>query len=457
MSKRYTYLLIFLFLPSVLSAQVSLSLKQCRDLALRNDPYVLNSGLAVKAARAQKQEALAEYFPKVSISSFAFWSLDPMLEIGIKDILGESDFTNNLQAQVNQYASQLGFSPEFTAFKSGVSASVSVVQPVFAGGRIVNGNRLASLGVEVSEIQRDIKLRTTEEAVAESYWQIVALEEKQRTLGHLSEFLDSLYKDVAVAVEAGLALDTDLAQVELKKMELRSGQNSLKNGVRLLKMSLFNSIGQKYAILKAASDSLSPYIDEIVLTDRLKDLEPPQTYYIPEEEMVAGLEEERLLKMSVDAKKLEKKMIMGEALPQIGVGASYGYTHMLNSRFNGQVYAMVQIPISDWGKISRRMERKEYEIDMARNEQEYLSAQLLLQVRQLWLNLNTAWDNMLIAREAADLAETTTLRLQDRYEAGFVPLTEVLQAQSQYRSLEEAYIDAQIEYSSALTSYLLRK
>lgn len=449
--------ILLAFIPATTSAQRPLSLSECRDMALRNDPYAKNSALAVKAAQAQKQEAVAEYFPKVSLNAFGFWSIDPMLEIGIRDVLGESDFTNNIQGLLDKYAAQYGINSKFTTFKYGVSASVSVMQPLFAGGRIVTGNRLASLGVKVSEVQQDIQLRTTAEEVEKSYWQVVALEEKLSTIEVMDRLLDSLYKDVSVAVASGVAMDTDLMHVSLKQKELQGGRSQLVSGIRLAKMNLFNKIGQDYCLIASLADSLKPHIDDIVLSDRLDDLKEPQAYYVPEEEIAASLSENQLLQMSVEAKQLEKRMTLGEALPQVGVGASYGYSHSLNSRFNGNVFAMVQIPISDWGRVARKMQRQDYQLQMAQNEQEYLSAQLMLLIRQLWLNLESSWEQMMIARDAMDLAQKTVDRMSDNYQAGMVSLTELLQGQTQLRTAVEAYVEAQINYSSALTAYQLRK
>ena len=54
--------------------------------------------------------------------------------------------------------------------------------PVFAGGRIINGNKLARAGVEASEIQKQISENNVELTATQYYWQIISLKEKQRTL-----------------------------------------------------------------------------------------------------------------------------------------------------------------------------------------------------------------------------------------------------------------------------------
>lgn len=458
MRNRFIYILILILLPVVTSAQgVTLTLEKCKDMALQNDPSVRNAHLDVLAARAQKQEAFSEYFPKVSFNAFGFWSLSPLLEVGIKDIIGENELSEVLSSLIESASQQYDFSPIYKALKTGYVASLSAVQPLYAGGRVVTGNKLASLGVEAARLQQEIALRDNEASVEAEYWQVVSLEEKLNTVGILSQLLDTLHKDLSSAVQAGLAVQTDLMQLELKQSELKSGIVQLKGGIRLAKMNLLNSIGQDYCFLPANADSLKPFIDDIVFADRLDDLLPPQEYYIPEEQLAAGLNENQLLELSVEAKKMEKRMALGEALPTVGVGASYNYSRTINERANGTVFAIVQIPISDWGKVSRKVQRMDYQMQKASNDREYLSSQLLLQVRQLWLGLTVAWDKMMVAQETMDLAQKTVDQLTGRYEAGLVPMSELLQAQTVLRQSTEAYIDSQIEYSAALTAYQSRK
>lgn len=451
----FAYLPVFICMG--MTAQTNLTLEDCRRLSLQNDPYVKNAGLDIYAAQAQKKEVLSEYFPKVSLNSFGFVALNPVLEIGVKDILGESDFSSNVQMLVSEAASAYGFSPVFSTMKSGFSASVSAIQPVFTGGRIVAGNRLAALGVETAQIQRDMKIRETGEKVEAGYWQVVSLEEKLRTLGKMKEFLDTLHNDVKTAVDAGLAVDTDLMQVNMKGNELNSGMVRLRGSIRLAKMNLFNSIGLNYSLLPALADSLCPFIDDIVLADRLDTLQPPQHYFMPEEDILASLEEVRLLEARVRAESLTKRMTLGEALPQIGVGGSYGYTHAMNGRLNGAVFAMLQIPLSDWGRVSRKMQRQDFLIQKAINEKDYLSSQLLLQIRQLWLDLNVAWEQLQIAEEGVVLAAKTMEIVKDRFDAGLISVAELLQAQTSFMEASESYFNAEIAYSQALTAYCGRK
>lgn len=444
MMKRIVVISAFILVSAFMRAQTLLSLEDCRVMALQHNHKVRNSSLDMLAASARKQEALAEYFPKVFVSSYGFMAMDPMVEIGVSDIFGNNGFSDNLQAAVDYLGTRYGFPSVFSTLKSGFSASVTAMQPLYAGGRIVTGNSLAALGSTASQIQDELTVREVIEDVDKDYWTVVSLSEKMAALEESEAFMESLAKDVAATVAAGLALDTDLMQVELKRNELKRMRLSLAGGIKLAKINLCNTIGQSYA-------------DDIVLTESLEDLNSPQEYYVPEEEMVAGLSEIQLLEISVQQKKLEKRMALGEALPQIAVGASYGYSRLVNDRFNGIVFGMVRIPLSDWGKVSRKVKRIDYAMQKAQNDRNYLGGQLLLQVRKLWIDLNVAWEDVILASGGVELARKNVEMMSDKYASGLVPMSDLLQARTQLRIQQNACIDARIAYSSALLSYLLRQ
>lgn len=450
-------IIILLLLPVAVNARrVELSVEQCRALADRNNTTVRNAQLDVEAAVAQRGEALAEYFPKVSASVFGFYSLDPMVEIGIKDILGESQFTDRLQSIIDNIAPELGINSVYRTLQRGAVASVSLMQPIFAGGRIVAGNNLARLGVEAAHLKRDIAARSLHEQIDRDFWQVVALQEKERTLASLAVMLDTIHRDVQSAYNAGLASSTDLMQVELKRSELRVGQIQLTNGIRLAKMNLLNGIAMEYSYIDRGSDSI-PFIDSIFFNGSLSTLLPPEEYYVPEEQVALSQEETRLLSIGVKAQQLQRRMVLGEALPQLAVGANYGYSYMLeNGKWNGAVYAVLQIPISDWGKKARNLQRLDRQIEKAENDQAYLSEQILLQIRQLWLNLTSSWQQMQVTKQNLRLARSTVDQSLAYYRAGMIPLSELLQTQSSLNQANEAYITQALNYSAALNSYLSR-
>ncbi|MDE7101506.1 MAG: TolC family protein [Bacteroidales bacterium] len=433
---------------------VSLPLDSCFELARTHSAVLKNARLDVLAARAKKQEALASYFPKVAVQAFGFGALDPMLEIGMLDILGHSPTARNLNRLIEQVGAQYGINTSYRTLDHGWTASATAIQPLFAGGRIVNGNRLAQLGVQASVLQEKISERTMLEEVENSYWLVVSLEEKRKTLEQLQGLLDNVEKDVRSALAAGLATETDVMQVSLKQNELKSGKLQLENGIRLAKMNLFNTIGYAYNPYRNVDIEGLPRIDDVLFSDLPDTLLPPETYYTDENEIAAAQEEMRLLELQVDAEKLTKRMILGEALPQVGVGAMYGYSDMMNNdKFNGVLFVSAKVPLSDWGATARKLQGEEYHLQKALNNKEFYSSQILLQIRQLWLNLTSAWEQLQVAEESVETARKTTEQLTEHYRAGMASLSELLQAQTRLRQESEACIDRKIAYQTALQSY----
>lgn len=419
-----------------------LSLDECVTLSHSNNPKVVNADLDKKAARAQRKEVMSNWFPTVSASAYGFKAVNPLVDVGMKDILGSSDAANNLRYYAETTLGLAGLNDHISLFDMGYVASVNVAQPVFAGGRIAHGNELAVLGVKAADVKNDIAVRDNDDAVVQKYWTVVSLAEKKKALQAGINLVKSLEKDVESAVRSGLALERDLLQVRLKEKELETAMIRLRGGEKLAKMDLFNLIGLEYSVLN---------LDEISLADDFSSILSPENYYQDESSVAASLEETKLLDMSVKAKKLEKKMALGEGLPQVGVGASLGYGKVIgDSQPNALVYAMVKIPISDWGKTSRKMQRLQYEVEKAENDKEYLEKQLLLKVNKEWIDLQSAWEQKLSAEDALELAELLEMQKKAEYDAGLCTLSELLQSQTDLQAARSTLVDRNSEYINSL-------
>ena len=112
--KHYiTLLSLFLSLSIYAQQPVSLSLAECRRLAVAHNEKVKKSENSLVASELQKQAAFTNYFPRVDLSATSVFLQD-------QEIMG---MTLKLRG-----ASIAGF---------------SLTQPIYVGGKIYNGNNLA--------------------------------------------------------------------------------------------------------------------------------------------------------------------------------------------------------------------------------------------------------------------------------------------------------------------------
>ena len=126
---------IILIIPiSELAAQ-PLTLDSCKAFALRHNVTVQNALLDVQAAEQVKKQAFTKYFPSVSATALGYHAINPLLELGIDDI-DNAQARNYLYDLYAEYGSAMGLPNSVDFCEHGLSVGATLMQPVFAGGRI---------------------------------------------------------------------------------------------------------------------------------------------------------------------------------------------------------------------------------------------------------------------------------------------------------------------------------
>ena len=416
-----------------------LSVNDCVDLALQNNITLKNNQLEIEKARATKKEAQTAYLPNVTAQALAFDALNPMLSFGIEDI-DNALVRQTLYNLYAQYGAALGLKKEYSFAQNGVVLNAMAIEPVFAGGRIYHGNQLAKLGIEAAEYQARIQEDEVRLQTESLYWQIVSLQEKITTIDQLDQLLDTLDKDLKGAIEAGLMMPTDQYKVTLKKNESQLNRKKLNDGITLLKMALAQTIGIDW--------------QPLVLTDTLDVESNPASYYQNAPTAVAHRNESHLLNLSLQAEKLKKKMTLGEALPSLMVGGSVNYHTVLeNSKPNALVFAVLQVPITDWHKTTFKLKKNDLDAEIAENNRKNYTELMEMQTNQAWFNLEQSWLRISMAQTALNDAEANLKITHDYYEAGLVTLSDLLEAQTMLKNSRDELSDSRVEYRLNLVKY----
>lgn len=441
---RYIIWLIALFLWSSTMTATELTLDSCLRMARAHHPMLQQAELEVLRAQEVKAQALTKYFPQVQGSAMAFHALHPVVEIGIDDI-GRASVRDLLQALYEQFGESLDLNNTLSLFNHGYTVGVTALQPVFVGGKIVAGNKLAKVGVEAAQLQEQITQRDVLEQVEQSYWLVYGLQQKQHIIADATALVDTLYHTVSTAVEAGLALPSDLSQVTIQRDDIQRQAIQLESGLRIARSALALAIGQPiHTPIVAVKQALE--IDTILLHN-----EQGQT------------PEQQLLHLQVRAAELQKYMAMADALPQIALGANYSYGHyqanilkdgLGGKTGNGALFVTVQVPLTAWWETSHKMREQQYAIDQARLQADYMGAQLQLRTQQ-------AYNQMIDAQALLSIQERTVERTTElyhqttaNYQAGRATMAELLQAQMQMTQALTALTDAQISNKVLTQRYI---
>lgn len=454
---------LFLLFNTVLFSLHAQDLQALQQAAIQNNRTLQSSRIAVQMAQEDRKQAFTNYFPSIQAAGGVFQGFHRLVQVDV----GESLFA------------QFGMPPiTISAIKKGALVNAMAVQPVFAGGQIVNGNRLARLQEEIRQLQLQMSERDVSLQVARLYWQIVALKANVGTLDAADRQLAEVHKFTSDYAAAGLTTRNDILRVELKQQELASSRLQLQNGIALTEMALAQLCGAPSApsassapvpaaspagsatvpaVSPAGSCSERLPIDSLISrigadTTQLAAVSTP----LPLGEGLGAAQrvESLLSRKAVDAAALQVKMERGKYMPTAAIGISDMYYNMMAKNVNnGVVFATVAVPISAWWGGSHAIRKAKLAQQQAANDYEDTVEKLRLDNQSAWNNLQESLSQITIAEKSIVSAEENLRMSLDQYKAGTLPLIDLLDAQTLRQQAADRLIEARANYQLRLAEY----
>ncbi len=425
----------------IIAAQPSYTLQQLKDSALQNNIAIRNARFGIEAAQQQRKEAFTKYFPNVSATGLTFNANKSMAQMSVNPSeIVPSSLASALATSLPAEALAALQNPvSISMLKNGTIAGITAMQPVFAGGQIINGNRLARVGEEVSHLQLQLSENEVEKTAEQYFWQIVSLQEKMKTVAAVEAMLADIHKDVNVAVNAGVALRNDLLQVELRQNEVESQELTLVNNLKVLHLTLAQYCG--------LSDSDFTLIYDTDAVSPLSLREDP-------EQALHGTAEYQLLTKQVEVTKLQQRMAVGQNLPTVAVGAGYNYHNLMeNDRTFGMLFATMSIPISDWWGGSHAIKQKRIAKQKAEEQLEDTSELLKIRMTKAWNDVEEAYLQVGIAERSVEQSAENLRIHRDYYRAGTCQMSDLLEAQLLYQQSCDKHTDAYANLQNKILEY----
>lgn len=441
--KLLRYIIPLVLLNSgLLPAQKVLTLEESKQLALEHNAEMANSRLEVEAAEQVKKAAFTKYFPQVSATAMMMAADKPLMEMKMDG--GNLPVYDGNPANLAT-ATQFAYFPgvELGLLEDATVAAATAVQPVFAGGRIFNGNRLATVGVQAKKMQQHLTREEVLLQTEQNYWQIVSLQDKHKTILRYEELLQKLAEQVEDAYKAGLVMKNDVLKVRLKQSEVRLNKSQLENGLELARMAFCQQIGILYEA-------------HLELSDRLVVNEAPQALYTNHEAALQNRDEHKLLQLGVRASALQTDLKWGEILPQAGIGYMQQYLELdkAGGRNIGILFGTVSVPLSDWWGGAHEIQEKKIEEKIARNTLRDKSRLLSLQMEKARRDLDDAWKQYQLSIDNQEQARENLKVNQSSYENGLSNTSDLLEAQAMLQQAEDQLTDAQAGYVLGRRRYL---
>ena len=425
------------------TAAQTYTLQQLKDSALHNNIAIRNARHSIDAAQQQRKEAFTKYFPNISGTGLWFNANKGMAqtELNLSEQITPELGMALAQSLPTEALAALGNPVSISMMKNGTIAGVTAVQPVFAGGQIINGNKLAKVGEDVSRLQLQLSENEVEKQTEQYYWQLVSLQEKMKTIEAVEALLADIYKDVDVAVKAGVAMRNDLLQVQLRQNDVESQKVKLQNGISIVRLLL----GQYCGLNNEQFSVKNPELRDDLSQQTIK-----QDY----DQALQGTAEYQLLNKQVEVTKLQRKMEVGKNLPTVGVGAGYNYHNLMeNDHTFGMIFATVSVPISDWWGGSHAVKRKKIAQQQAEEQLADHAELLKIRMQKAWNDVEESRQQQTIAKRGIDQAEENLRLNRNYYKAGTSKMSDLIEAQLLYQQALDKHTDACADLQNKLLEY----
>lgn len=407
------------------TAQRKYSLTQCQTSALNNNAKIKASNFDIQMARETQSVARSSYIPKVSADAAVFDASKDLLVIDMPTIPG------------------LGSLGSMGMVNDGQMAGITAALPIYAGGQIHNSNKLADLNLAVKKLQLSQNEGEVRYTTALYYWQVVMLKAKLQTLDYVDSQLAEIHKNVKMAVDAGVSLENDLLQVNLKQNDVSSSRLKLQDALQLSRMLLAQYIG--LGLDSVDTETFDSYVMPAA----------PQNLYVAPAQALPTMAEYQLLHHNVDAQKLQRKLALGKNLPTLSVGGGYNYMNLTDKgRTFWMGFATLSVPISSWLGGTHEVRKQQLAVENAQLSLRDNAEMMQLQMVNKWNKVNESYRQLAIALKSIEQA-TENLRLQkNQYEAGVRTMSDLLEAQTIYQRSRDQFVDAFTTYQTGCAEYL---
>jgi outer membrane protein TolC len=158
--------------------------------------------------------------------------------------------------------------------------------------------------------------------------------------------------------------------------------------------------------------------------------------------------------VQVHSAEIARQAANGQRYPTGNVSANYGDIGptLANSHGTFSVVGTVSVNLFDGGRIRSDQTSVDVEIERRRNELADLRGRIDFEVRSALLDLNTAADQVALARGNLDLANQTLQQARDRVAAGVVDNLEIIQAQEAVSAANQDLINGMYVHNLAKVS-----
>lgn len=420
--RKILILIIMFSFPSLIFAENGvLSLKESVAIALKNNPSIGVARGNIEEAKAEKEKARSNFFPKIYTSS-SYTRLDEerKMEMNIPPIPPMSiPLTDN---EIYDY-------------------NLSFAQPLFTGGQITSLYRMQVENLEASKNNFEKVKNDLIFEVKKAYFKVLEAEKLRKVAEEAVNQVKSHLKVVKDFFAEGMVPEVEVLRAKVALANTRQGLINADNGVRLAK-SYFNSLLNR------------DMGEEVKLEDILS---------FEESDIDLSSSIEEAFRNRAEIREMENRLRMAEEGVKIARSNFFPQVTLIGNwdRKKGEEMPVdewkeswnavisVSMDIWDWGENENEVKKTKAQLEQLENSFSLLKTSIELEVRQAYLNILAAKEKIKVQQEAVKEAERNFQDTSLRFKEGMATTTDVLDAQTLLTQAKTDYYQALYDYNLA--------
>ena len=421
----------------LVGAQTTLTLDQCRHQAIEHNKELKQASLQEKEIEANKQAARTAYLPSVEFSSNLIYvpNMDKLeLPGGFLPTATSAEAATNgdFSGESNVWSPGMTFDVgDLTVLYGGVS----VMQAIYAGGKIRTMNKQADAGLSMAKYGVQLKYADVIKQTDKAFWTLATIQSSRDVADKYIEMLSELEEKLALMHETGLIPASERLKVSVQKNDAELQRLKTDNGIKIAKMYLNLILGQD---LNTPIDIV--YQQEAIVLDNTTDIATALSHR----------NELKIMEKKVVLSKLNKKLVQADYLPELGAGLNYNgfYVDKLTDdvSFKPMVAAQLKVPIFSWGQGRKKQLAADFKIKQAELDLSQTSDKLSLEIMQAQIQLDESWEAINIAKKSIAQSQESLDETQASFNVGLNTTSDLLGAQSQWLKANNQLLSAYAQY-----------
>ena len=415
---------VFLFSVLLSTSAQAVTLEDCIQTALTDNPDAQAAAQRVESARAAIREAESAYYPQLSLAG----------TYGRTDNAGQAMFMALNQRSLNMMAP--GFDINNPDDTENLRAGIGAKWRLLDGGQRGLYRDMAKLGTDASKAQEEAIRNELIYQVTRGYYGVL---QAQAFVKVQEETVASLEENLRVANErfkAGSAVQTDVLNLEVKMAQAREDLIRAQNGARLAVAALNTAIGQDL-------------VPQGPLPEKERtNLVPP---VLREEDTIDDRAELKAARLNTRIQENAWKKTRRDYFPTVSAFGSVDWDSDVSSDFEQSYFAgaMAEWDFFTGFRRGASTESAKANYEAARAQERKARDNLRLDLTQAQLAIQEAWERLDVASRSLTTAEEALRITQERYKQGAADITELLTAQVGLTATRTRNVAAYYDYLTA--------